>query len=277
MCEICGFKNGIDDVPNPFTPADANGVINGVWNGEITKYKLPVSVYAKTAKNLTDAVDKGFKKAVAETQWGAPDVEMLQNLTDNIYMFSGAKTYQQVRAMSDLLKQTEYKTNFYKFKEAAGKVFSDYNSDYLKAEYNTAKAGSRMGGEWTRIQKDKDVLPYLQYQTVGDMRVRPEHVALDGIIRKVDDKFWTELYPPNGWNCRCSVISLSEGEETNLTGRSDIYDNVPPEFRMNTGIDGYVFKEKGADKHPYFKVPKVDKAFAKTNFGLPVPEAKNPK
>jgi len=47
-------------------------------------------------------------------------------------------------------------------------------------------------------------------------------------------------------------------------------------FRMNAGIDGYVFKEKGKDKHPYFDIAKGDKEAAKKNWNLPIPQAPRP-
>ncbi len=44
----------------------------------------------------------------------------------------------------------------------------------------------------------------LQYRTVGDDRVRPEHAAMHGITLPPSDPFWASYYPPNGWNCRCT-------------------------------------------------------------------------
>jgi hypothetical protein len=40
---------------------------------------------------------------------------------------------------------------------------------------------------------------------------------------------------------------------------------------MNAGIDGYVFKERGKGKHPYFDIAKGDKEMAKKNWNLPIP------
>lgn len=48
------------------------------------------------------------------------------------------------------------------------------------------------------------------YVTVGDDRVRDEHAELDGVTLPKDDPFWLRNYPPNGWNCRCSVIPVFE-------------------------------------------------------------------
>ena len=279
MCLVCGFSNIAkeEEPPVPFNDHDANRVINEIWIGTVTTSNLPPSMYYKTAGYLKSGVDKGFAEGIKgeliSIEFGSPDLLMLQDLTDNIYIFSGAKTYQNVRAMSDLLVQPELKSSFYKFKDEALKVFEDYNVAYLQAEYQTSLASSRMAAEWNRIVADADLLPLLEYDTVGDSRVRPTHVALDKIVRPVNDKFWTNYYPPNGWRCRCSVrqITAEEGTVTNLQGWLKP-DDVPPEFMMNSGIDKYIFKTKGKDKHPYFKIAKGDKAAAKNNFGFPIPK-----
>lgn len=271
MCGFCDIVNKKKDKPSPFGEADYDAIVNGIWIGTITKYQLPKDVYYKTFEHLKEGMVEGFGKDIIETSFGSPDFEMLEDLTDNIYMFSGAKTYQQVRGVTDLLKDVELKSNFYRFKDKAKMLLTDYNEVYLKAEYQTAIGSSRMAGEWMRIDEAKDILPLIQYQTVGDSRVRPEHAALDNIIRPVEDKFWNTLYPPNGWNCRCTVIQLADGEVTDLRGKTNLYDNVPHEFRMNSGKDRVIFKEQGEDKHPYFDVAKGDKAFAKRNFDLPIP------
>ena len=267
MCGYCDILN-IDkevDPPTPFDENDFNRMSNDVWIGAINNQVLPEGIYLKTAKYLKDGIDL------------APVVDevLVADLTNNIYVFSGAKTYQQTRAMTAMLADPELQSNFYKFKEAVKPMFNLYNQDYLQAEYQTAKASARMASDWKRIEADADVLPLLQYQTVGDGRVRPTHEMLDNIIRPISDPFWTQYYPPNGWRCRCTVIQLSEGQETDLSKFTPPED-VPPLFRMNAGQDGYVFKEKGKDKHPYFDVAKGDKEMAKKNWNLPIPQAPKP-
>jgi SPP1 gp7 family putative phage head morphogenesis protein len=48
-------------------------------------------------------------------------------------------------------------------------------------------------------------LPFWVYRTAGDDRVRPAHAALDGFAAKVGDPVWRRIYPPCGFNCRCTV------------------------------------------------------------------------
>ncbi len=263
MCGFCDIQNiGKEvDPPTPFDENDFNRFANDVWIGAINTDILPTGIYLKTATYLKDGVDL------------APIVDevLKTDLLNNIYVFSGAKTSQQTKALTSLLAVPEFQSNFYKFKEQAKSIFNVYNKDYLQAEYQTAKASARMGAEWKRIEADADVLPLLKYQTVGDGRVRPTHAALDNIVRPITDAFWKEFYPPNGWRCRCTVTQLAADDEplTDMAGFNPP-DDVPPLFRMNTGQDGYIFKERGKDKHPYFDIAKDDKENAKKNWNLPI-------
>lgn len=55
-----------------------------------------------------------------------------------------------------------------------------------------------------------NVTPYLMYAAVGDERTRPEHLKLDGVIKRADSNFWDKYTPPLGFNCRCGTIPLSK-------------------------------------------------------------------
>lgn len=78
--------------------------------------------------------------------------------------------------------------------------------------YDTNMTTSAMAGQWQQFQRTADTRPYLQYQTVGDGRVRPQHRAWQGIVLPLHHPFWSTHYPPNGWGCRCTVRSLSEAQ-----------------------------------------------------------------
>lgn len=76
--------------------------------------------------------------------------------------------------------------------------------------FETNLRTSYAAGRWAQIQRLKSVRPYLRYTAVLDNRTRPQHRAWHGTILPVDHAFWQTHYPPNGWGCRCTVISLSE-------------------------------------------------------------------
>lgn len=50
----------------------------------------------------------------------------------------------------------------------------------------------------------------MEYSSVLDTRTRPAHSVLHGIIFPADHPFWDSHYPPNGFNCRCTAVQLSE-------------------------------------------------------------------
>ncbi len=261
---MCSFCDIVNQEPDLFDEQEIDRVIAGIYAGTITLRSLDVKTYLKVADKLTSGVYKGYGKTLDTVLYLSEDYQMLYSLRDNVFIFSGAKQYQQVRQMSSLLTDNGKIVPFNEFKKQAKTVFEDYNKNYLNAEYNSAIAQSRTASQWQDIERTKGLFPYLQYQTAQDGRVRPEHALLNNIVKKVDDPFWSSYMPPNGWNCRCDVIQLDEGTVTNTENL--VVENVPDAFKFNAGKDKIVFSKE----HPYFDVAPRDKNFAKTNFGLPM-------
>lgn len=267
MCNYCDIENKNEEPINLFTEEEIETFIIGVYAGVYSVKNLDLNTYLKTARKLSQGVFQGYNKTLFDVQYGTQDWEMLRALQENVYIFSGAKQYHTIKEMSKGLVTGEKVTPFGDFKKRARSIFDEYNENYLRAEYNSAIGQARSASRWQEYVKDANVLPMLTYQTAGDGRVRPTHEALDGITRPVNDNFWNKFYPPNGWNCRCTVIQNSEDTpKTSLKGFVPPSD-VPPEFQFNAGKDKIVF----SNKHPYFSIAPRDKALAKENFGMPLP------
>ena len=266
MCGICDITNEAP-VMDVFNDDDYERIAHGIYFGLITIDKPDVDHYSKTANKLLSGVYDGFKLRISDTLYMSPNYTMLVDLRENVYIFSGAKGYQQTKTLSRLLSDRNKVTSFYKFKELAMPHLKEYNENYLGAEYDSAIKQARSASQWMDIVKDKADFPMLTYHTVGDSRVRPTHKELDGISRPVDDKFWNSYMPPNGWRCRCTVLQGgSDVQKTNLQGFKKP-DDVPDIFMFNAGKDRIIF----SPKHPYFKVAQKDKSLARKNFNLPIP------
>lgn len=93
-----------------------------------------------------------------------------------------------IKSLSNARLETVYRTN----------VHSVYNQSTL---FNAVTS---------------DVTPYLMYDAVGDERTRPEHMQLDGTIKKGDSDFWRKYTPPLGYNCRCGIIPLSKEQAQSM-------------------------------------------------------------
>ena len=179
---------------------------------------------------------------------------MRRRLSRSNYIFSGMKTFHELNeAFPSLLDENGNKKPFESFLNDVRKIDKTYNKNYLRAEYNFVHSSAEMAARWESFMEDGDRYN-LQYRTAGDGSVRPEHAALHGVTLPPSDSFWEEFYPPNGWNCRCTVVqvrkskypttdhdvAMSLGEEA--TGR-----DTKGIFRFNPG------KEQKAmpDYNPY--------------------------
>lgn len=81
---------------------------------------------------------------------------------------------------------------------------------YLKNVFRTNIQTAYGHGRWQQQQRNKAKRPYLMYVAINDSRVRPSHLALNRIIRHIDDPFWLKYYAPWDFMCRCTVIALTE-------------------------------------------------------------------
>jgi len=118
------------------------------------------------------------------------------------------KTYHELNeAAMALIDENGNRKPFEQFYNDVLKINETYNRNYLRAEYNFVQASADMAAKWEDFLEDADEFN-LQYRTAADGHVRPEHAALHGVTLPMDDPFWDKYYPPNGWNCRCTVIQV---------------------------------------------------------------------
>lgn len=254
-------------------------VISGIYNRQYTKGKLPDVLYSSTAKQLHKGIYKGYGKHIQEVRFNTVDYKMLSSMRENIYMFSAAKTYQQVKEMSGMLYEGNKLLPYADFRDKVSDVFDQYNEDWLKSEYETSISMASASASWQRIQESKDALPYLMFSGSEDEVECDICEAFDGITLPVDDPFWDEAMPPQHFNCRCFVESVGPEGEDDLSDEEDLNEATGKAneagwsdlFKTNPGKTGIVFKDEGAGKHPYFEVSPADIALAQANFNLPIP------
>ena len=173
---------------------------------------------------------------------------MRSRLRASDWMFSGLKTFHELHeAFPSLLDENGERKPFERFLNDVQKIDETYNQNWLRAEYNFAGASAGMAARWEDFEEDGDRYS-LQYRTAHDGRVRPEHAEMDGITLPVDDPFWDTNYPPNGWNCRCTVVQVLKADNE-PTDRGEAYRRAESAlrgdrrgmFRFNPGKEGRVF------------------------------------
>lgn len=206
------------------------------------------------------------------------DNRLLNRVQNNVFAFSGAKSYSEVQELRDAVYENGTLLPKADYRERARMINQTYNDTYLEVERELVMKSGTEGSRWLDIEDSKDTHPYLEYVTMKDDRVRPEHEALDGIILPIDDPFWDYYYTPNGYRCRCTTRKRTEREyERRLQNGTPPPDSeeaqqragkvVAKPFRHNVG-KSEIFERDG---HPYFKANKDAKALqlsAVKNYGM---------
>ena len=159
----------------------------------------------KHADVLDHAVDVSLREVPL-------DEVSVRRLKDSNYVFSGIKTFHELNeALPSLVGDDGRIKPFNRFLNEVQRIHQSYNVNYLRTEYNLAQASSLMAARWKQFEQDGDRY-LLQYRTVGDKRVRRSHRMLHGITLPITSKFWNEYFPPNNWNCRCTVVQVRKGK-----------------------------------------------------------------
>lgn len=186
--------------------------------------RLPATAAAAHLRQLTPVTRATYDGLSAQYQRdaftvaGTSDLRLIQKIRD------------------ELADVTEKGGTKEEFDQAVAKLTSEAGVEQLNAftldtvfQTNMQKAYAL--GRYEQ-QMDPDTLlalPYGQYLTVGDDRVRPEHACLDGFVAKMEDPVWRKIYPPNGFNCRCMRVGILKEELPDDTDADEPgYSRLPP-------------------------------------------------
>lgn len=197
---------------------------------------------------ITDFIDTHTEILSSPLQESGMSELMKTRLTESNYIFSGIKAFHELNeAFPSLLDEKGKRKPFEQFLNDVQKIDKTYNGNYLRAEYNFAQASAGMAEKWEQFTEDGDDY-LLQYRTANDSKVRPEHAELHGITLPAEDNFWDEYFPPNGWNCRCTVVQVLKSRyeqtphnEAMERGQQVLQTDKQKMFRFNPGKAGSSF------------------------------------
>jgi SPP1 gp7 family putative phage head morphogenesis protein len=105
---------------------------------------------------------------------------------------------------------------------------------------------SYAAGHWAAFERTKEARPYLRYVAILDEDTRPQHRARHNLCLPVDHPYWDTWAPPCGWNCRCTLQSLSDRDVKQLQAEGEpLFFEPPPEqlvtyINRRTGVESQV-------------------------------------
>lgn len=204
--------------------------------------------YLKQKKALTKELYEQLEedaKAKAFTVSGYTAVEILEQflkeLEEAVEKGSTMETFRE--QMNDFLERSGYEG------------ISPWRADVIfRTNLQTAyNAGHYKAMTDPAVRKRR---PYWQYQTAGDGAVRPSHAAMEGKVYRCDDPIWDVWYPPNGFRCRCIVVSLTE-EQVRAMGLP-VETIMPHTVDPDTGEAVFYWPDRGFTGNPAKSVYKPD-------------------
>jgi uncharacterized protein with gpF-like domain len=154
------------------------------------------------------------------------------------------------RAISTGSTFADFKKDFDSIVEKTGWGFNGSAKWRAKVIYDTNLSVAYQRGHWQQMT-DPDVVktrPYLRYIRSSSAEPREEHLQWANLILPWDHPFWQSHYPPNGWECKCGVVSLSERQVQRLIDQGVNVQRTAPV------IEYYDYEDKVRDR--VIKVPK---------------------
>lgn len=251
-----------------YTDKQIEAMIKGIESGRITETNLPKGYYKALTSYLERAVFDGFGASL--TNVSTNDYQVLEELIVNTYQFGAAKTFQQTKAITELLTDLEGNVRSSReFNNLARSLYDNWNDNWGKTEYNTALGQAENAAKWKEAIRQQDILPNLQYEAVMDKNTSDICRPLHGIIAPVNDPIWKKIMPLNHHNCRCLVFQTDDRASRGYSKIvAEVEKDMKPLFINNVGESGQIWTKD----HPYFEVEKKYKQYAKRNFDLPLPK-----
>lgn len=124
----------------------------------------------------------------------------------------------------------------------AGGTFGDFQAKVKSGDLDTTMSKARLDnifrtniqGAYSRGRYEQQsrvafARPYWMYSAINDSRTRPNHLVMDNTILHHSHHWWRVHYPPNGYRCRCTVISLTEAQARARGGATPTPLDVTPD------------------------------------------------
>jgi SPP1 gp7 family putative phage head morphogenesis protein len=177
-------------------------------------------------KDVFDGLTSQYR-AHAFTLAGTADQRLIEKVRDALHEVTQAGG-----------RESEFAAAARKITNEAG--VEELNAFTLDTAFQTAMQRAYSAGRYEQMTEAvvKELLPFWQYWTVGDDRVRPEHRVLHKFTARADDPVWGKIYPPNGFGCRCAVIPIV-GDEAPETADEPGFERLPMLARLLVPTPGF--------------------------------------
>ena len=206
---------------------------------------IDVNLFNKVWDDMSAAVARG----VAQNPSVKPDSRFVDALAHSAEVFSAFKVHRVQRDMARLLIDSNGNLKpFDKWAADVAPIASHQMGAWLQTEYDTAVIRAHQAADWLQFEREKDILPNLKWMPSTSINPGLDHSIYWGVIRPVDDPFWSEHRPGDRWNCKCSLRSTDEPVTPLPVDAVPLASLPQPGLSNNPGTSRQIF----SDDHPYF-------------------------
>ena len=191
--------------------------------------------------NYPDAADYLRARGVEPAAEFYARLEHLRKEAWTLAKISDIEQIEQVK--QSLIQALQEGKSFREWQQALTPEMLALPQHYQETVFRTAVLSSYNGAKWTHFRAHAERRPILRYIAINDGRTRPAHRALHGLMMPVGDERWANLAPPLGFNCRCSLVSLSDKQAKALG-----YTGAPqelPTWEDDHGVQHTATADKG--------------------------------
>ena len=181
--------------------------VKQLLKGDLKECEIIQSLFDFNYSTIAKGVQEGF----GNIKYNKEDVDLNRELLTNIAVFSAFKSYRMYGDLqTSMIDSNGNKLPFNEFRKKAQEIDASYNEEWLRAEYNLAIKQASSAKQWQSFQRNKDMYPNLKYMPSLSADPREVHRKYYGVIKPIDDAFWNNMMPPNGWGCKCWVSQTDE-------------------------------------------------------------------
>lgn len=209
--------------------------------------EIEPELFGHTLDTLNGAVDRVF----GSLKYGDDDFDFANNLKYNNALFSAFKTHKQQNELHDQMLDTDGNVrSFAEFRKAATPIIGNYNSTWLKTEYDTEIIRAQFARDWQQAERNSDIAPNGQWLPSTSVNKRETHQSFYHLIWPLDDSFWDTHHPGGLWGCKCGMRVTSEAPSDGGVRRSAAAAAPKPQkgLASNPGKTAEIFDLKN---HPY--------------------------
>jgi len=225
-----------------FVQALGEGTLFGLRNAFLVGAQ---QIYNSLGMSKTIALKDSF-----EFDWTLFDERARSWMKVQAFTIAGVENLSLLNAVQEeLVRAIETGITFNQWRDVVDDLFDRYGvtrlgRHHLYTVYQTNLHSAYNAGRFYAMTDPEvaDEFPNWEYIAVLDDKTRPSHAAMHGKVYPKDDPIWAEWYPPNGYNCRCTVVPVHRSEGVKKSRWRPI--EGPDEgFEMNPATTTNIFEK----------------------------------